>query len=243
MKMPELAAWQWVLGVFCAFMIGVAKTGAPGVGTLIVPFMVLLVGDARQAAAWTAPIMSVADVFAVIYWRRHAEARRLLALIPWVAVGMAAGAAALSLPESVLRRIIGAIVLTMLAVYIKRRLSPGKLAAANSGFYGMATGFATTVANAAGPVMNMYLLTQSLPKEIFVATGAWFFFAVNLSKVPIYAWYHLFSRPSLVFDLSMIPAVICGAVTGRWLLRAVPQRLFEILVIALTAVSTLFLFR
>jgi hypothetical protein len=33
--------------------------------------------------------------------------------------------------------------------------------------------------------MNLYLLSQKLPKEEFVATGAWFFFFVNLSKVPI----------------------------------------------------------
>ena len=241
--MPELAPWKWALGVFCAFMIGVAKTGAPGVGTLIVPFMVMTVGDARLAAAWTAPILSTADVFAVIYWRRQAEARKLLALIPWVAGGMAIGAVALSLSEAILRRVIGVIVMLMLAVYLKRRLTPGVKPPGNAGFYGVATGFATTVANAAGPVMNMYLLTQNLSKETFVATGAWFFFVVNLTKMPIYAWYHLFSRESLTFDLCVVPAVVCGAMAGRWLLRVVPQKLFETLVIALTAVSTLFLFR
>ena len=59
-------------------MIGVAKTGAPGEGTMIAPLMVLTVGDARLAAAWTLPVLSTADVFAVLYWRRHAEARQLV---------------------------------------------------------------------------------------------------------------------------------------------------------------------
>ena len=143
--MPQLAPWQWTLGVFCAFMIGVAKTGAPGVGTLVVPFMVMTVGDARLTAAWTAPILSTADVFAVIYWRRQAEARRLLSLIPWVAGGMAVGAVALSLPELTLRRIIGAIVVVMLGVHLKRRLTPGEQPPGNPGLYGVATGFATTM--------------------------------------------------------------------------------------------------
>ena len=53
--MPHLAPWQWLLGIFSAFMIGVAKTGAPGVGTMVGPLMVLTVGDARLAAAWTLP--------------------------------------------------------------------------------------------------------------------------------------------------------------------------------------------
>ena len=64
-----------MLGAFCAFMIGVAKTGAPGVGTLVAPLMVMTVGDARLATAWSLPILSTADVFAVLYWRRSADSR------------------------------------------------------------------------------------------------------------------------------------------------------------------------
>src|SRR5438876_95936 len=76
--MPNLAVWQWLLGVMSALMIGVAKTGLPGSATLVAPLMVLAVGNARYAAAWTAPILSTGDIFAVIYWRRHADARLVL---------------------------------------------------------------------------------------------------------------------------------------------------------------------
>ena len=240
--MPHLAPWQWLLGIFSAFMIGVAKTGAPGVGTMIAPLMVLTVGDARFAAAWTLPVLSTADVFAVLYWRRHAEARQLLSLIPWVLVGIAGGAVALSLDEQIIRRIIGVIIVGMLLVYLWRRFRPTGQVEGNPALYGVAAGFATTLANASGPVMNLYLLTKKLPKEKFVATGAWFFFAVNILKSPVYAWYHLYSRASLLFDLLMVPAVLAGALAGRWLIRHMPQHVFEVLVIALTAVSCLFLF-
>jgi uncharacterized membrane protein YfcA len=241
--MPNLAPWQWLLGVFSAFMIGVAKTGAPGVGTMIAPLMVLTVGDARLAAAWTLPVLSTADVFAVAYWRRHAEARQLLSLIPWVLAGIAGGAVALSLNEEIIRRIIGVIIVGMLGVYLWRRFSTTPQVAGNPAFYGICTGFATTLANASGPVMNLYLLTKKLPKEKFVATGAWFFFAVNLLKSPVYWYYHLYSRASLTFDVLMVPAVLAGALAGRWLIRKMDQSVFEVLVIALTAVSCLFLFR
>lgn len=240
--MPHLAPWQWLLGIFSAFMIGVAKTGAPGVGTMIAPLMVLAVGDARLAAAWTLPVLSTADIFAVAYWRRHAETRQLLSLIPWVLVGIAGGAAALSLDEQIIRRIIGVIIVGMLVVYLWRRFSTAPRVAGNPAFYGVCAGFATTLANASGPVMSLYLLTKKLPKEKFVATGAWFFFAVNLLKAPVYAWYHLYSRASLLFDLLMVPAVLVGALAGRWLIRHTPQHIFEGLVIALTAISCLFLF-
>src|SRR5437773_1825471 len=228
---PELAPWQWSFGLFSAFAIGIAKTGMPGFSTMVIPLMVLAVGDARHAAAWTLPILSMADVFSVIYWRRHADARKLFSLIPWVAAGMVVGALALSLNEQVLRRMIGVVVLVMMSLQIQRRISPSGQIVGHPSFYGIGAGFASTIANAAAPVMNMYLLSRRLGKEQFVATGAWFFLVVNLSKAPIYAWYHLFSPASLVFDAFMAPAVICGALTGLWLVHRVPQRVFEILII------------
>jgi uncharacterized membrane protein YfcA len=241
--LPDLAPWQWALGVFCAFLLGVGKTGAPGAGTLTAPLMVLAVGDARLSPAWTAPILIVGDVFAVSYWRRHAEARSLFSLIPWVALGMAAGAFALSLSELVLRRMVGVIVLSMLAVNIARRWYPEMRVSGHAPVYGVAAGFATTVATSAGPVMSLYLLTKRLPKERFVATGAWFFLVVNVAKLPIYAAHRLFSPASLVFDAIMVPPVLCGAMAGLWLVRRIPQRTFEILIITLTALSSIFLFR
>ncbi|MGC4051697.1 MAG: sulfite exporter TauE/SafE family protein [Paludibaculum sp.] len=99
------------------------------------------------------------------------------------------------------------------------------------------------MANAAGPVMNLYLLSKNLPKEEFIATGAWFFFIINLTKVPIYAYHGLFSRQSLTFDVLMVPAVMVGAMGGRKLVPHIPEKVFETLVVILTAASTLFLFR
>lgn len=224
-------------------MIGVAKTGAPGLGTLIAPLMVIAVGDARLATAWALPVLVTADIFAVWYWRRQAEARQLFSLAPWVLVGIIAGALALGLPEIAIRRMLGVIVLSMMFIYLRRRMRPTTVVHGNPAFYGLATGFSSTVANAAGPVMNLYLLSRKLPKEEFVATGAWFFFALNLAKAPVYAYHGLYSRNSLTFDVLMIPVVLLGALAGRWVVRVMPQKLFEVCVIALTGVSCLLLFR
>ncbi len=241
--LPDFARWQWLLGLISAVAIGIAKTGMPGLGSFVAPLMVLAVGDARYAAAWTLPILSTADVFAVLYWRRHADTRKLFSLIPWVAAGMVGGALALSLSEHALRRMVGAVVVLMLVVYIARKRNPQGDIAGSPFFYGIVAGFASTIANAAAPVMNMYLISRKLSKEQFVATGAWFFLVINLAKVPIYSWHHLFSRTSLMFDLFMAPAVICGALAGLSIVHRVPQRVFDTLIIALTAISAVVLFR
>src|SRR5579872_2182684 len=183
--MPPLAPWQWILGAVCALFVGVAKSGVPGLGIAVVPMMVLVAGSARTSPGWLLPMLCTADVFAIVYYRRHAQARRLFELAPWVLLGMAAGSVALGWRESVLRPIIGALVLSMIAAHLWRKRHAA--AAVPTGWthsarYGAVAGFATTVANAAGPVMNVYLLSKRLPKEEFVAAGAWFFFLINLTK-------------------------------------------------------------
>ncbi len=99
----------------------------------------------------------------------------------------------------------------------------------------MVAGFATTLANAAGPVMNLYLLARRLPKQQFIATGAWFFLVINLSKLPIYAGHGLIHTRSLLFDLVLVPPVLLGAAIGRRVAARLPQQTFELLVLALTS--------
>jgi uncharacterized membrane protein YfcA len=45
-----------------------------------------------------------------------------------------------------------------------------------------------------------------------------------------------------VFDLFMLPAVICGAYTGLWIVHRIPQRVFDVMILLLTGVSAIVLF-
>ena len=254
---PDLAPWQWTVGIIAAVLVGIAKTGVPGFGILAVPLMVLAVGDARQSPGWLLPLLCAADLYAVAAYRRHAYARRLFTLFPWVACGMAAGAIALGARERIMRLLIATIVLAMLAVRWLRVRSESRRSAAASGsepaarlpeswrqpaVYGVVAGFATMIANAAGPVMNLYLLAKRLPKEEFVGTGAWFFLIVNLCKLPVYAGRGLVGARSLTFDALLLPAVLSGAFLGRLLMRRLSQRFFERMVLVLTAAAAGLLF-
>ena len=242
--MPEMQAWQWALGATCAFFVGVAKTGVPGLGALVVPLMVIAIGDARHSAGHLLPVLITADLFAVYYWRKHASAWKLFSLAPWVLLGMAGGAMALGLNEKQIRPMVAAIVIGMMAVYMWRRyFRKGANVEPHPVLYGGLAGFSTTVANAAGPVMNLYLLSKRLPKEEFIATGAWFFFFVNLSKVPVYLYHGIITKPSLAFDAAMVPAVVAGALAGRWVVRHIDAKVFEALVVAMTLVSAALLLK
>jgi hypothetical protein len=234
---------RFVLAALAGLLTGVAKTGLPGFGILAVPLMVLAVGDARHSAGWLLPLLCLADLFAIATYRRHAQARHLFGLLPWVLAGIALGALALAGPERHLRSLVAGIVIFMAGLrWVRgRRAAPadGDAPAPRDRWwqaagYGASAGFATAVANAAGPVMNLYLLARRLPKDDFVATGAWFFFVVNLVKVPIYVGHGLIDRRSLLFDLALAPSVVVGALLGRVVLRRLPQAAFDRLVMALT---------
>jgi uncharacterized membrane protein YfcA len=235
-------AGRFALAALAGLLTGVAKTGLPGFGILAVPLMVLAVGDARHSAGWLLPLLCLADLFAIATYRRHAQARRLFDLMPWVLGGIALGALTLAAPKRLLRLLVAAIVIFMTALrWVRGRRSTAAAASSaprdrwwQSAAYGVSAGFATTVANAAGPVMNLYLLARRLPKHEFVATGAWFFFVVNLVKLPIYAGYGFIGRRSLLFDLALAPSVVVGALLGRALLHRLPQTAFDRLVMALT---------
>lgn len=238
-----MESWQWALGGLCALLVGISKTGLPGMGILVVPLMVPVAQGWAPGAGQglLLPLLCTADLFAVWWYRRHRAVGRLWGLLPWVAVGLAGGWAALRwMPEPWMKPLVGTIVLAMVGLHLlRRRLKEDQVGhglLAHAGFGAMA-GFATTVANAAGPVMGLYLLSQRLPKEEFIATGAWFFFAVNLAKLPVYAQRGLISRETLLVDALLVVAVLAGALVGRRLQARIPQRGFEGAVLALAAVA------
>ena len=108
--------------------------------------------------------------------------------------------------------------------------------------YGTTGGFTTFVANAAGPIINTYLVGLGLPKHQLIGTTAWLYFMVNLSKVPFYLalgeWSsggRFFTGESLLFDLAVVPAVVAGVYSGRAVFHRIPQRAFLIVVLVLSA--------
>jgi len=107
---------------------------------------------------------------------------------------------------------------------------------------GIVAGFVTLVANAAGPFMAIYLVAMRLPKMEYVGTAAVFFMLLNLFKVPFMVELGLITTQSFSVNLLLAPAVLLGALAGRWLLVRVDQNLFEQLVLVLSAIGGVLLF-
>jgi len=104
---------------------------------------------------------------------------------------------------------------------------------------GLVAGFTTMVANAGGPVMTLYLLSQKVDKLRFLGTVAWFFFCVNLCKLPFSAGLGLITWTTVGTAALLAPFVVAGAAVGVVTARRLQQRTFERVVLAASVLSAL----
>lgn len=236
-----------MLLVVCGLLVGMAKTGLSGVGLMVVPILANAFGG-RLSVGLLLPMLIFADVFAVTWYNRHAQWKHILLLLPWALGGiLLATLVGKNISDVTFNRLLAAVVIVGIAILIWRDVRPGKMNIPESRWFasglGLLGGFATMIGNAAGPVMALYLLSMRLPKNRFIGTGAWFFFLINLSKVPLHIWsWKTINAESFVLNLLTIPAIAAGAFLGIWVVKLLPEKLFRILVVATTLLSALLLF-
>ncbi|MHC4399864.1 MAG: sulfite exporter TauE/SafE family protein [Planctomycetota bacterium] len=239
--------YEWtayLLGFGAAFLVGLSKTGVPGVAIPAVLLMTEAFSGVEKASVGALlPILLVGDVFAVRFYRRHVQWKRLGGLFPYVAAGMVPAVLILVwLNDAQFKLALGWIVLTLLVLEACRQ-GFGWTGLTGRGWFvacaGLLAGFGTTVGNAAGPVMSIYLISAGMPKEQFMGTWAWFFLIVNLAKVPVFGALGMIAPATLGFDLVVIPMAVVGALIGRRLFSIIPQAVFNWLVLVLAGAAAL----
>lgn len=235
MGVLNLEPVQWLLLAVAALLFGVAKTAIGGLGILPVAIFAGVL-PARVSVGVALVVLIVADVVAVLVYRRHADWGQLLRLFPWAVVGIFAGTYTLGrIDDAAARHLIGGIVIALVLFrwirdWLGKREEQPDDGAPHPRFamvMGIIAGFTTMVANAAGPVMVLYLLAMRLPKMTFVGTTAWFFLAINLFKIPFLASLGLISFASIGQSVALWPFAIAGALLGRWMITRINQRRFE----------------
>jgi hypothetical protein len=231
---------EWVLAAVAAAIVGISKSGIGGLGMLSVLIFAQIM-PAKQATGMVLPLLCFGDAVGASYYWKHAKWVHLRRLFPWTAAGVLIGYFALErIDERQARVLIGIIVLGMVAMHLLRRKYAGKEAEHGAWFaptIGVLAGFTTLVANAAGPLMVIYMLALRLPKMDWVGTGAVFFLILNLFKVPFMLDLGLITSASFALNLWLAPLVLAGAWFGRRLVLKIDQRSFENVALALSVVA------
>ena len=235
-----------MIAVACGLMVGFAKTGIGGLGVVVVPLMAMIF-PAQRSPGILLPMLIAGDVVAISYYHRHAQWRHLLRPMPWAVLGVLVGfAVAKWCPwtDQAYARLIGSIVLVCVVLRYWQSRTEGETPVRTEQFpfwlaalVGVSAGFATMVANAAGPIWMIYLLALGLPKFELVGTGAWFFFVLNCFKVPFQWNLGNITGASLALNATIVPAILAGAVMGIFVLKRIDQKLFRSIILWLAAVA------
>jgi len=232
-----------------AFTVGVSKTGLTGLSILSIALFNHVFPSSKQASGLVLPLLIFGDFVAVFSYRKHTQWHYLWRLFPWTAIGVVLGYFTLGrISDHTARVLVGWIIVSLAGLSFWRRYASATNAESAVAFHwsagaaiGMTAGFITLVANAAGPLMALYLVAMRLPKMEYVGTAAVFFMLLNLFKVPFMVDLGLITAQSFGFNLALAPAVLLGALAGRWLLVRVNQNLFEQLVLLLSAIGGILL--
>ncbi|MGQ7869832.1 sulfite exporter TauE/SafE family protein [Sunxiuqinia sp. sy24] len=242
----DLSPLQWSLMAVCGMLIGMSKVGVPGVSMIVVPILAFIFGG-KQSTGVLLPILMMADLFGVGYYRRHAQWNYLVKILPWAFIGVAL---ALWVGEIVndeqFKDLIAILVFLCIGLMLWKDRRKEKNVLPDSWWFaasmGVLGGFATMIGNVAGPIFAIYLLAMHLPKNNFIGTSAWFFLILNFCKFPLHLFiWKTISWPSLQMDLMTLPAIALGAFLGIWLVRIIPEKTYRTAVIVLTAISAFLL--
>lgn len=235
-----LPVWGWLVLVLCALLVGFAKTAIGGVAMISV-VLAAMVLPTKDSTGVLLVLLLVGDLVAVWVYRKNVDWRLIGRLVIPVLVGIGLGAVFLNWVEGpILKRTIGAILLVLLLI----GLWPDKLAASRPVVgmgYGWLAGFTTMVANAGGPPMNLYLLAAKYDKWRFLGTTAWFFFAVNLAKLPVSIGIGIVRPETALLAAWLAPVVLLGTWLGRVTIARIDQATFDRLITIFVAVSAIYL--
>lgn len=232
--------WQFAVLAFCAVLIGINKTGLPGLGTLPV-ILLSLAFDPGISPGIQLFLLCAADVTAVIYYRRHAEWKIIFRVIPFALAGLGVGHLVLCyFPSRHLPRLIGGIIIALTALnYFKEKALKHVEAGGTpmAAAFGVLMGCTTQIANAAGPVSTIYLLLMKLEKHRFMGVTSYLFLLLNWIKLPIFIGEGRVTAESVMLDCWVLPFVLLGGVLGIVFLNKIPQKKFELLLQLLILVS------
>ena len=231
-----------------AFLIGLSKGGLGGTPVILITPMLALVMPAADAIGLALPLLMTGDVFALWFYWNGWDRRVILRMLPGTILGIFIGLRLLqALPPVTLQHAIGVFVLLFCVYKVFGQRFRQNLAHTDDRIwwhgplFGGGSGLGAALANAGGPIADVYMLMQQMSPATFIGTGALYFALVNLMKLPGFISSGVL-RPSAFLQIAWaIPLVPLGVWTGRRFIRRLDMRAFEKLILFLLTVAGVFL--
>ncbi len=242
----DLTWHQWALAVLAVIILGIAKAGIKGITIIIVTILAIAFGG-KPSTGILLPMLIMADILAVWYYRRHVEWRYLFRLLPWMMLGVILGTwAGKDIPEAVFKQgmaviILGSVVMMYWWDRRKSKVVPDYWWF--GGIMGLIAGFTTMIGNLAGAFANIFFLAMRMPKNDFIGTAAWLFFIINIFKLPfhIFVW-HTITPETFALNLRLAPGIFLGFFVGIRIVKMIQEQQYRQLILLMTAVGAVLIF-
>lgn len=230
--------------IMAALIVGFAKAGIQGASIPAVALMAIVFGG-KESVGIMLPMLFVGDLVAVKKYGKHAAKKDIIQLLPPTIIGVVTGAIlGNKMDDSQFKFLMGIILMVCLGLLVFRSTSQktntfvGK--SSLRWFVGMICGFSSMVGNTAGPIFSVYILAQNLQKKTMIGTAAWFFFIMNMMKVP----FHIFLWKTITFEtvkyiVFALPFIGLGAVIGIWVVRHISEHWYRRMIILTTAIASI----
>lgn len=243
--LADLPLASYLLALVAAFILGVAKSGLKGIGVFTVTLMALAFG-ARESTGQLIPLLMCGDLFAVLYYNRHARWGYLRRFLPWMLLGILLGAwVGKDLPEGLFKWSMAGIILGSVVMMFWWDLRKSKRVPTHPAFgasMGILAGVTTMIGNLAGPFSNLYFLAMRLPKNEFIGTAAWLFLITNWVKLPLHIFlWKTVDKDVLLTDLWLLPGLVLGLFVGVRVVKRIPGGFYRKLILGLTALGAILL--
>jgi len=232
----------WTGAIVAAFCIGLSKAGFSGVSMVSVVVLAQLFG-AKESVGIALPMLIFADIVVYPAFRKYGSWKLVWPLLFPMVVGVLIGVRLLDeIDNQVAKPLIGSLILVMLLLtFLKRRFSLTFERLAHSVYFGYGAGVfggvSTALANAAGPVIQLFLLSRDHPKMEMIGIGARLFLLINVIKLPMLGAIDLVNRESFFLNLVLCPVILVGVICGKTFLKKIPQKAFERLVVIFAAIA------
>lgn len=243
----HLSLTQWLAISLAVFLLGLSKSGIKGIGIIIVVILAFVFGE-KTSTGILLPLLIFADVFAVIYYNKHAQWHYIKKLLPTMVIGVLVGVwVGNDISEAIFKKLMAIIIIGSVLIMFFMENRKSTAIPTNKWFSngtGFTAGFTTMVGNLAGPISDIYFLAMRMPKNEFIGTAAWLFFIINVFKLPfhIFVW-NTVSIESLVINSILIPFIILGFFLGAYLVKLISNvnyRRFVLIINALGGIIMLF---
>lgn len=240
----HLTPLQWFLAMLCAMLVGISKAGLNSVSIITLSIFAWLFGS-KTSTGILLPMLIVADISAVFYYKKEVDWKILLRVAPWIIVGILVGVwIGKDLNAAVFKKMMATIILLVVIGmfwFEKRPLKNVSNSRLFSATMGLATGFTTMVGNQAGGFATVYFMSLRLTKANFIGTNAWLFLFINIFKLPfhIFSW-HTIDVHSISINLVLLPFILIGFFIGIYIVKRIDEVRYRQVILWLTAGATLF---